>query len=98
MSGPMELVAYSTGGVALIIAAAVALTGEGTRRDRMARFAIPGPLYVGAPVCGLLLGESNARVVVDLANAAIAFSVLGLAALIAMVAGVMWESGPTAKN
>lgn len=49
----METLAYGVGVVAAMIALWLALTGYGTPRDRMVRFAIPSPLFVGAPICGV---------------------------------------------
>ena len=82
----MERIAYLTGGTALAISLVLAFTGCGPRQDRAIRFAIPAPLYVGAPVCGLILRHNqDTQLVLGLANMAVLLAVMALVALIGMV-------------
>ncbi len=93
----MELIGYVTGITALAVALLLAFTGSEPRRDRAIRFAIPSPLYLGAPICGLVLRlNSDMNVVVGLANMAVLLAVLALVGLLVMVGASMWP--PTTKS
>lgn len=87
----MELLAYGVAAVALSLAALVAFTGEGSVKERAIRCAIPAPLYVGAPVCGLALRfGSDLDLVVGLANIAIVLAVGALIALMVLVGALVY--------
>lgn len=87
----MELLAYGVAAIALALAAFIAFTGQGAAKDRAIRFAIPSPLYVGAPVCGLALRFcSDLDVVVGLANLAIVLAVGALIALMVLVGALAY--------
>lgn len=87
----MELIAYLTGGTASAVALLLAFTGYGSRHERAIRFAIPAPLYVGAPVCGLVIHyNQNMKVVLGFANMVVLLAVLALVALLVMVWASMW--------
>lgn len=88
----MELMAYITGGIALAVALWLAFSGYGSRRDRAIRFAIPSPLYVAAPFCGLVIRHNQEMaVVLGLAKMATVLAVLALLALFVLV----WASTRT---
>lgn len=82
----METLAYGVGVVAAMIALWIALTGYGTPRDRMVRFAIPSPLFVGAPICGVVLRyNQDMNVVVSIANLAVVTAAVALCSLVVLV-------------
>ncbi len=92
----MELTAYLTGGTAFAVALLLAFTGYGSRHERAIRFAIPAPLYVGAPICGLVIHyNQDMKVVLGLANMAILLAVLALVTLVVMVGASMWPPART---
>ncbi|NMG29583.1 hypothetical protein [Aromatoleum evansii] len=95
----MELIAYISGGIAFGIALLLTFTGYGSHQDRAVRFAIPAPLYVGAPACGLVIRHNQEmEIVVGLANGAVLLAVLALVALIVMVGASMWPPTTTATG
>ena len=81
----MQALAFTTGAMALAVALFIGLAGAGNRRERIERFLIPSPLYLGAPICGLVLSVHPVPNVVALANAAIFLAALALVPLLVMV-------------
>lgn len=81
----MQTLAFTTGAIAIAIALFIGLTGGGNRRERIERFLIPSPLYLGAPICGLVLSGQPVPIAVAVTNAAIFLAALALVPLLVMV-------------
>ena len=88
----MQALASGTALVAFAVALFLAITGAGTRRERIERFLLPSPLYVGSPLCGLILSGDHAPIVLSLANGTVLLAAIALVPLVVMVVAVAWPS------
>ena len=85
----VQILAFSTGATALSVALFIALTGAGARRDRIGRFLIPSPLFVGAPLCGVILSFPQPDAVVALASIATVLATIAMVPLLVMIGALM---------
>lgn len=94
----MQVLAFSIGAAAFAGALRIALVVAGSRRDRIGRFLIPSPLFVGSPMCGVVLSLPQQSAILALASLATVLAAVAMVPLLIMVCALvlptkrLWKS------